>query len=164
MEFLLREIEQALDAGLYFIALQSSLTLPDICAALISPNGRTNREKYIKWYDTYAKEASSFAISGTDCYCFRCSCVHQGSTQHSDSSYSRIVFIAPNSYIMGHNNIINGALNIDINVFCRNIISSVRKWVSQVKDNPIFTANYPNLLQWYPNGFFPYIVGVPVIT
>ena len=39
MEKYLSEIEAALNQGLKFIALQSALTLPDICGALIS-NGK----------------------------------------------------------------------------------------------------------------------------
>ena len=128
MEFLLKEIEQALDSGLYFIALQSTLSLPDICGTLQSSNGIATKNNYITWYDTYAKEPGRFAMSGEDCYYFRCSCLHKGTTQNPNSSYKRILFILPGS-IPGvwHNNIIEGALNIDIKIFCSNIISSVRK-------------------------------------
>ena len=56
MELILKEIERALDAKLYYLALQASLTLPDICGALQSDNGKATGDKYIAWYDTYAKE------------------------------------------------------------------------------------------------------------
>lgn len=39
MELILKEIERALDAKLYYLALQASLTLPDICGALQSNDG-----------------------------------------------------------------------------------------------------------------------------
>lgn len=164
MEFLLKEIEQALNSGMYFMALQSTLSLPDICGALQSSNGIATKSNYISWYDTHAKESSSNSISGEDCYCFRCSCLHQGTTQNPNSSYSRILFLVPNNQSIFHNNIINDALNIDINIFCSNIISAVRKWELGVKDDPNYMRNYANLIKVYPNGLPPYIIGIPVIS
>ena len=51
MELILKEIERALDAKLYYLALQASLTLPDICGALQSDDGVAKNYKYIAWYD-----------------------------------------------------------------------------------------------------------------
>lgn len=164
MEFLLKEIEYALNNGLYFVALQSTLTLPDICGALQSSDGVTTRDDYITWYDTYAKESSSNAISGQDCYYFRCSCIHQGTSQNPRSSYKRIIFLIPNNSYTMHNNIINDALNIDIKIFCSNIISAVRKWEQEIKNDPNFIRNYDKLIKVYPNGLPPYIGGMPVIS
>lgn len=118
MELILKEIERALDAKLYYLALQASLTLPDICGALQSDNGKATGDKYIDWYDTYAKEPGNLSISGKDCYYFRCSYVHQALTTHERSSYSRIIFLAPTCQgITMHNNVIKGALNIDVKRF-----------------------------------------------
>lgn len=165
MHDLLEQIEKALECNLYYLALQSTLALPDICGALESENGQANRTKYINWYNTYAKEDSENAISGDDCYKFRCSAIHQGSTEHSNSSYDRIMFIEPciNS-ICCHNNIINNALNIDLRIFCNNMISAVRKWLTTVEQNPNFTRNYAHFMKRYPEGLSPYIGGVPVIS
>ena len=164
MEFLLNEIEKALDSGLYFISLQSTLSLPDICGSLQSPDGKATKNNYITWYDTYAKESSTNAISGEDCYYFRCSCLHQGTTQNHNSSYKRIIFVAPGSRSFFHNNIIVDALNIDLNTFCKNVIFSVRKWEQQIKSDPNYIRNYENLIKLYPNGLPPYIGGIPVIS
>lgn len=164
MEFLLKEIEQALNSGLYFIALQSTLTLPDICGALQSVDGIATRDDYITWYDTYAKESSRNAISGQDCYYFRCSCIHQGTSQNPRSSYKRILFLVPNDQLFLHNNIIEDALNIDINIFCSNIIAAVRKWEQRIKNDANFVRNYDNLIKVYPTGIPPYINGIPVIS
>ena len=164
MEFLLKEIELALENKLYFMALQSTLSLPDICGALQSSNGMANRKKYITWYNTYAKEPFDNAISGEDCYYFRCSCLHQGSTQNPNSSYKRIIFLIPNVFVSMHNNILNDALNIDIKIFCTNVIKAVRKWEQQERNNPNYIKNYDKLIKIYPNGITPYIVGMPAIS
>ena len=49
MEELLIQIELALQYNLYYLALQSTLTLPDICSALIDTKGETSGAKYASW-------------------------------------------------------------------------------------------------------------------
>ena len=165
MEFLLTEIERALNAGLYYNALQSALTLPDICAALMSPNGKTKKEKYVQWYDTYAMEPGLNSLSGEDCYFLRCACLHQGQAQHEKSSHTKIIFQQPgNKNLQLHYVLIADALYIDLVLFCKNVVSAVRKWEPKVRDNPVYAANYPNLLQLRPKGLPPYISGIPVIA
>lgn len=166
MNDFLEQILKALDCNLYYLALQSTLSLPDICSALISPNGMTSGSQYINWYNTYAKEPGSLSINGEDCYKFRCSAIHQGSTQHARSSYSRILFIEASraNGIIIHNTVLNDALNIDLRVFCENMVQSVVKWLELVKDDPIFLSNYEKFMKRYPNGFPPYIVGISIIT
>lgn len=165
MEFILREIEKALDCGLYYLALQSTLTLPDICGALQSDNGRATGEKYKNWYKNCADFSDPNTLSAEDCYSFRCSCLHQGSTLHEDSSYKRILFLVPNNVItlVGYS-VINDALHINIETFCRNMISAVRRWESSAKTTPNFIKNYEKVIKLHPLGIAPYIVGLPVIT
>lgn len=52
MEYLLKDIEKALDNELYFIALQSVLTLPDICGSIEYDTNRVG-QRYTDWYNTY---------------------------------------------------------------------------------------------------------------
>lgn len=51
LELMFLEIERALDAGLFYLAVAMSLTLPDICAALESPNGEASGPKYKAWFN-----------------------------------------------------------------------------------------------------------------
>ena len=164
MESILQDIEKALDCGLYYIALQSTLALPDICAALESPTGDTTGRQYTAWYDTNVSSKYNIALTGSDCWRFRCSYLHRGSIQDTRSSYNRILFVIPNPMITMHNNIINDALNIDINIFCRMMIEAVRNWQTAAANNENYIRNYPNLIKVYPNGISPYICGIPVIS
>lgn len=165
MEFILKEIEKALDCGLYYLALQATLVLPDICGALGSSNGKSDNEKYKNWYNHNVKDMRTNSMSAEDCYYFRCSCVHQARTQHHKSTYSRIMFIVPNSvFTLCGYTIINDALHININTFCRDMVAAVRTWESALKDTPNFTRNYQKLIKLYPDGILPYISGIPVIT
>ena len=48
---LVQEIRKALENELYFVALSSALTLPDICGKAAYPDERSSRKRYISWYD-----------------------------------------------------------------------------------------------------------------
>jgi hypothetical protein len=66
METILQEIDKALNAGLCYLAIAMALTVPDICAALESPNGETNGPKYKAWYN--ANLANRYPrITDADC-------------------------------------------------------------------------------------------------
>lgn len=163
LEYLLNEIELALQNHLFFIALQSALTIPDICAALESDNGKTTRVKYAEWYNVNVKQENDF-LTGEECYLYRCSCVHQGVGTGKLETYSRIVFLYPNSCFTTHNNVLNDALNIDIILFCKQILSCTRQWLLDNQNNSIVKRNYQNLIKIYPEGLEPYISGFPVIS
>lgn len=158
MEFMLKEIEKALDCGLYYLALQSALTLPDICGALQSDSGRATSNKYKKWFDKYAKEEGPIVLTGEECYHYRCSCLHQLRSDHEKSRYDRIKFTLPNEQnIVAHDNRLGTFLNIDLVIFCRNMTAAVRKWENDVKDSPNFIRNYEKLMKTHQNGLAPYI-------
>lgn len=162
MEDLLNEIERGLDAKVYQLALSLSLCIPDICAALESEDGKISGSKYKGWYEKYM--GSKVSLSAADCYYFRCSFLHQGSTQHERSQYKKIIFVEPGSGGIFHNNVINDALNIDVRIFCRDLIKSARKWHNEVKESENYKKNYQKTFKRYPNGLAPYIVGVPVYS
>ena len=60
--------------------------------------------------------------------------------------------------------ILNDALNIDVRIFCNDIIEGAEKWLKKFEGNPIITQNYNMFMRRYANGLSPYIVGVPVIS
>ncbi|PGU29604.1 hypothetical protein COD66_23150 [Bacillus cereus] len=162
MEDLFNEIERGLDAGVYHLSLGMALCIPDICAALQSDDGKASGRKYKEWYNKYVGD--KLRMSADDCYYFRCSFLHQGSTQHEKSKYKRIIFVEPNSNFFFHNNILNDALNIDVAQFCRDLTESARKWLEDVKADENFIRNYDNSFKRYPNGLSPYIGGIPVYS
>ena len=132
METITREIERALSAGLYYLALISTLSLPDICAALESSNGETSGAKYQAWYATWLTTYPE--ITGNDLYSLRCGVVHQGRLGHPKSQYSRILFTLPSTRAYLHQNIINDALNLDLETFCRDMIEAVLRWYGVYPD------------------------------
>ena len=168
MRDLLEQIERGLGQNLYYLALFGALSLPDICGAVDSDNGEADRSKYIRWFNEYVGDRYKYGervfLSGDDCYYFRCALLHQGSSQHPKSGYARILFLEPGatSNVL-HCNVLNDALNIDVRIFCQDIIDGVRTWLGKVEGTPRFNTNMAKFIRRYPQGLSPYIGGVPVI-
>lgn len=163
MEELLIQIEKSLDIGLYMIALQSALTLPDICGALEYPEqGVGNR--YKTWYTNYYHELVQYpgidqSLNADECYAFRCSFVHQASTKHKKLDYE-IVFLNP----MSNTTIQNMHLEvndkkfycIDIELFIRSMVSSVKKWLPVALSKTLIRNEYNKLPKVHPEGLPPF--------
>ena len=169
MRDLLGQIETALDANLYYLALFGALSIPDICGAVDSEDGTANRSKYIPWFDEYIgpkyRYGSQIFLNGEDCYYFRCSLLHQGSTQHPRSTYARVIFVEPSATAnVLHRNVSNAALNIDVRIFCKDIIAGAVEWLDKVEGTERYKKNMEKFIQRYPQGLPPYIGGVPVIS
>lgn len=164
MEIILKEIERALDAKLYYCAIAMSLAIPDICAALESANGDSNGEKYKAWYR--ANLAKCYPnITDQDCWKLRCGVLHQGRFGHKQMQYGRVLFTVPNAQNnVFHNNIINDALNLDAIIFCKDVIQATRTWFNAKSNDPTVSQNLPNLVQFRPQGLAPYMVGMPLIA
>lgn len=89
IEKLIEECEKALEYNLYFAALNIALTLPDICGKAAFPNEKSNKIRYINWYDEYIGNTLKLPSSQDQTYNFpyasgkivynlRCSILHQG--------------------------------------------------------------------------------------
>lgn len=191
MRDLLHQIEAGLDANLYYLSLYVSLTIPDICGALNSDNGHATADKYKEWFNKYVAckynsawllEKSLEAVpesiqesvreehkpeqlfSAEDCYRFRCSLLHQGTSQHSKGTHKQILFVEPGATTSTfHLNRFGDVLNIDVPIFCNDIVDSAEQWLNEVETTERYRRNYNRVMRRYPNGLSPYIVGVPVI-
>lgn len=165
MDDIIEQVREANKAGIYYVALLSALALPDICGALESDDGQASKKKFISWFDDHVAPLYNGFLDGETCYYFRCSMLHQGSTQHPRGRYSRIIFVEPgNTGMVMHNNIMNDALNIDVRIFCEDICDASVRWWNSVSENPNVQANLSRFVRRYPTGLAPYIVGVPVIS
>ena len=164
METILGEIERALAARLYYLAVAMALTVPDICAALESPNGETTGAQYKAWYNANLTDQYP-NITGADCWSLRCGVLHQGRCGHPNMQCGRILFTVPaGQNNVFHNNILNDALNLDTVIFCSDAVRSARRWFAQKANDPAVLANLPNLVQFRPEGLAPYMVGISLIA
>jgi hypothetical protein len=184
MRILIEQLERSLDSNLYYLSLFTALTLPDIAGALDSDDGVADRPKYVDWYEKWVRPRFADSIrqclppevlaldpnlpespiTGDACYRFRCSLLHQGSTQHPKSPFDRVIFVEPGATdSVLHNNIMNRVLIIDLRLFCLEVIAGVRSWLNQVESTARFRDNYENFARRHPDGFPGLINGVPVV-
>lgn len=164
MQDIIHQVRSASGGGLYYVALFSALALPDICGALESANGQASKNNYVAWFNAHVAPSYDGFLDGENCYYFRCSILHQGSTQHPRGRYSRIIFIEPGSSGgICHNNIMNDALNIDVRIFCEDLCRGAERWWQANSTQPNVQRNLPLFVRRYPTGLAPYIGGVPVI-
>ena len=150
MEYLINDIEKALDNGLYFIALQSTLTLPDICASLEDKKYPTLRERYSTWFDNNVTTKES--IDGLQAWNFRCKMSHQGIAAYSnDIKNKRIVFAYPTDGNVVTNTFMKCGdieiIGINLIQFCKDIIASVRVWQEQAKETQYYQEHYNDLIK-----------------
>ena len=171
MDELLRQIRLATDAGFYYLALAGALTVPDICGAMAEPDGRATGDRYTRWFDRYVAPRYVVGpnrqptLTGTGCWGFRCAFLHQGRLRHPKMGFSRILFLEPrDGNVILHNNVLNDALNIDVRVFCSDIVEGAFAWQRDVDGSPVVEKNRQLFVQRYDSGLAPYIAGLPVIA
>ena len=167
IDFVLGEVERALEAKLHYLAVVLTLTIPDVCAALQNEKGETDRHRYVAWFDDWL--ATDYPLlTGLDLYRLRCGVSHQGRLGHPKMRYSRILFSLP-AGMRTHNNILasgsGDALNLDAEMFCLDVVRIARAWYAAKKDDPHVVANLPHLVQYRQHGLDTHIrVGTPVIA
>lgn len=91
---LIQDIRRALENELYFVALSSALTLPDVCGKVAYPTEKSSRKRYILWYDEeigrYEKSSKDKNnmpyLSGEVIYSLRCSLLHEGNPNMQNDS------------------------------------------------------------------------------
>jgi hypothetical protein len=166
MDELFRQIRAALAADLYYLALYTSLTIPDVCGALSSSDGHANGARYADWFNRWVGPKYTGIFTGQECWYFRCSLLHQGTTQHPQSGYNRIIFIEPGPgtrQYVAHRAVLMDALMLDVRIFCSDIMDGAERWLRQAANTPEYQANYAAYAARHPNGLAPYMVGIPVV-
>jgi hypothetical protein len=169
LDMALMEIERALQARLYYLALVGTLMLIDICSALETEDGKTDKYVYMAWYEKHLSPSYGW-LSAQDCYGLRCGMVHTGVMDHQvknkpESHWTKVGFILPDA---GGNQFRQFASNdfyfTGLAEFCRDVISRVKNWALTEKDNPKIKKNIQNLMRYHPNGIAPHIEGIGIFS
>jgi hypothetical protein len=164
MNTLLGEIQRALTMRLYYLAILMALHIPDVCGALEAADGQAKPDRYKTWYRKWLAPKYPL-ITEDDIYCLRCGVLHQGRFGHPGSQYDRVLFSLPDGRrTILHNNLFENALQLDAAIFCNDVIEAARARESAKQNESIVKANLQRLVQYYPNGLKPYIVGIPIIA
>lgn len=150
-----------LSAKCYFAALNLALQIPAICAAAECENGSTrgqDKPLYAKWFEKYLSGRYP-NVSGEYVYGLRCGTLHQGKLLSGAKNYKKIIFTIPNKRgCVFHNNILNDNLNLDLYIFCNDMIASARVWLQEEKDNRIVAENLKTIVDCYNNPLEPFII------
>ena len=152
-------IEASLQSQNWYGALTLALTLPDICGWL--ENLTLGSEKrYVAWFDKWLlpkytayvgpDSIKHVFLQGQDCYALRCSYLHQGEgdigNQRARKALDKIHFITPPANGIIHNNQSNNTLQLQVDIFCNDIIIAVNNWVESVQSNKDIQDRIENLL------------------
>ena len=183
LEILEEQIAKSLNQSVYFLALFTALSLPDIAGAMSSSDGAASSRKYIRWYEAWVRPrfaenfrskmvskghgdltAPNNPFTGEACYYYRCAMLHQARPSHGKLGFSKILFIEPGpSAPQVHYTVMNDALCIDLPKFCTEVLQGVSLWRAAEKGTESFQKNIESTINRYPEGLKPYIVGLPVI-
>jgi hypothetical protein len=182
---ILQEIEKAIVAKLYYLAIAVALSIPDICACLECDPDKpiwANKDKYVAWCE--ANIGQSFNnLTGIDLFRIRGGVLHQGHFDHPHSKFDRVMFIGPESPIKMHDiivtvmpgvsfggkdaeesNLSGKLLQLDVVKFCNIIMDAARAWSIAKCANANVQRNLKNLVRYRPNGLPPFSVGVPTVA
>lgn len=161
MEELIAQIRAASAQGLYYLALYGTLTLPDLCGALGSQNGRASGPKYKRWL---RENVPAQAAEAEEIYGLRCSLMHQG---HSTPKGSfPVAFMAPGagqlhnlSTVVGEDRV--GWLSIEI--FVEEVTAAAENWLREFGDSQTVKRNLEKFARLRPEGLGRHVKG-PVIA
>jgi hypothetical protein len=140
--------------------------LPDICGKLQFPE-KCSRERYTNWFNKYLrgkytskigpKRIKHTFLSGSDCYALRCALLHEGvgdiSAQKAQSVLSRFHFVFPPQGGMIHWNQFNNVLQLQVDIFCKDLCEGVKVWLDDVGNDETIKSRMENILKIYPPGF-----------
>jgi len=171
MRTLVSQTQKAIETKLYYLALMSALTIPDIAAALESQAGRASGEGYATWYDKWVRprlletRGRTNPLSGQSCYGFRCAMLHQGRSQRQNDQFSNIMFVEPGlpNYGLHYCLVAGKVLMIQLDEFVGEILSGCKLWLDAVEGTEPFESNYSRSARRHPEGLTPCVVGGPVI-
>ncbi len=163
MDELIAQIRLASANGLYYLALLGALTLPDICGALGSENGRASPSKYKDWVRRNVPEQADEA---EDLYLLRCSLLHQGRAMPSGGHFP-IAFMHPSAGQLHNLSTVSADGDqvgwLSIPVFVGEVTRGAERWLEQVGDTKRVTRNLEKFARLRPDGLPGHVEG-PVIA
>lgn len=162
MKEILDSIEKSLKEKNWYGALFVTLTLPDICAALESPDNMTNQKLYTEWFDKNMSEYMS--MSGIECYAMRCALLHQGKDNINDQPISSKTVLEDFLWISNGRHMIRfencnvdgkeiNLLQLSVDTFCHDFCSSVKKWETLMSTNKAVADKMMKMIQIHEPGY-----------
>jgi hypothetical protein len=136
-------VERSLQSCNWYAGLIVALSLPDIAGWVDNPM-QGSKVRYSAWFERFVSPAYTRQVggaphrflSGEDCYALRCSLLHEGrhetSHQRSRDALNRFQFIAPQLGMTIHCNQVGTRLQLQVDIFCRDICAGIAAWVDSI--------------------------------
>jgi hypothetical protein len=165
MDEMIRQIRAASAAGLYYLALFGALTLPDICGALASSDGKATGTKYKAWLrDNVPGDASDADLI----YGLRCSLLHQGRALPHGSAFP-IACMLPSPGVPQFHRLsteTNGDRVgwLSIPAFVDEMTQAAESWFATFGNTETVIRNFEKFARIRPEGLPPHVLGTPVIA
>ena len=168
MENIISSIELSIEEKNYYGALFVALSAPDICGYLETPKDGS-QARYERWIEKYMLEKYSSHVgpshklhvflSPSDCYALRCALLHEGREeiikQNAREALDRFHFIEPPKSGSIHCNQINNILQLQVDIFCQDIINGLHAWINDTKSNTDIKQRLNDVLKVYPSNQVP---------
>ena len=168
MDNLIKALESSVASKNWYGSLFVALSVPDICGYLESPTERS-QARYERWFEKYMLPKYSARIgpertphtflSPSDCYALRCALLHEGreeiTEQRAREALDRFHFIEPPPSGQIHCNQINNVLQLQVDIFCNDILDGLRKWFQDVQNAPDVLKRIGSVLKVYPFNRIP---------
>jgi hypothetical protein len=161
---LINDIQKAIDARAYCIALMGALTLPDICSALECADGLSSSERYEKWFDRRVASHYPGEMNGRQCYLHWFRMFHPSACRVDDRQRTeRHAFVVPGS--TGNSTVFraNGVVYLDLGVFCLHLGNAATVWLKAVRWTEPFETNSARIFTVHPKGIPGAVVKWPMI-
>ena len=158
-----RAIQMAIEDKNWYAALSLALIIPDICGKIDQPNVLP-KNRYMDWANKWfvPKYTSHIGpdrkeyifLNAEDCYALRCSYLHAGSENISNEKIRKALedfhfCEPPKNGNVEHMNQVDNTLQLQIDIFCCDMVSSVESWLkTRGSDYPDNTAHL--LTIWPP--------------
>ena len=163
----MNEIIEALRSSIasrnWYGSLFIALAVPDICGYLEFPK-KGFGARYKGWFDKYMlpryrgnighKTETVTILSARDCYALRCALFHQGmddiTTQPVQEVLKGFHFTEPPRSGRYHLQKFGNVLQLQIDIFCLDVIDGVRAWCEDIEGNQDVVQRAGKLLKVYP--------------
>jgi hypothetical protein len=129
------DMDKCRTAKAYWSLLHVTVCLPDICAALQSPDGETHQPLYISWCDKFLANP---LLGGSERYRMRCKVLHQGRARtDKPGRYSAFSYGEPSpDGQIDHGRVENGVLHLDVGELATETKAAVNMWIVALEADP----------------------------
>jgi len=163
MDDLIKAFESSVANKNWYGSLFVALSVPDICGYLESPTVRS-QVRYERWFAKYmlpnylahigSEKTPHTFLSPSDCYALRCALFHEGreeiTEQRAREALDRFHFIEPPPSGQIHCNQVNNVLQLQVDIFCNDVLSGLREWFQHFQNVPDVGKRIGGLLKVYP--------------